>query len=475
MVAVVVLIVIWIISESWSSVRPILESFVAPPRADTGFAADGWGEDSGYERDLRFTEGFVDVRGAGRPIDFCRAVQRVKQPDTRRIVCALGTRDGLSTREWAGPSTQEGFRWSRDDYWRPPAKQGGRSAYCRILKDTNGTNEFSSFCTVAGPDGFRRGPDEHDAQPPPAIQKLLQSYSGALVWWRWQDDDGDYTDNTIYEVHGDPIPPSEGAPIRTTAARGFQFNRWPPALQDAGESAAPPIRDYLRWGESSNTGTTGTADTTGSLDLDQIVPPRQIRAFAAWIWWDAIEAGAAIWESSNGGKRELVRLFAEGGGLALPGIAPVRQAEEVRPEVIAAIGQLTEPATVGIPTGYTTSEPKPLSQTASYIFEIWDTDGRLVRLESGAGTLKARQWQHVVITTADATAWWPTWQIWIDGVLMAEMKDGRAIPAMTLTQNYLCRGFRGCIQDVRFYNEPLTQTRIRAAKEWSGAKLHPQP
>jgi hypothetical protein len=314
-------------------------------------------------------------------------------------------------------------------------------------------------------EGFRRGPEERDTNPPPEIRQLLNAYAGTLVWWRWQDDDGDYTSNATYEVHGTPTPPSEGAPIRATAARGFQFNRWLGAAQDAGEPA-PPIRDYLRWGEADG----------GRLALDQTIQPRQIRAFAAWIWWDAVEDRAAIWESSNGDKRELVRLFAEGGGPVLPGVERTTKwhaAQEVRPEIIAAVGKITEPMMEGLPNS--TEAVGLRHQTASYVFEIWDTDGKLVRLESGAGTLKTRQWQHVVVTTADATTWWPSWQIWIDGVKVAEKHDGRSIPAMILTQNYLCRSFRGCLQDVRISQEPMTPERIKGAREWSGARLNPEP
>jgi hypothetical protein len=466
---VIGMILAWILSESTLIWKPLAEGFITPQRSDIGLSTDGWGEDTGYQRDLRFTEAWVDLQGTGNMIDFCRAVQRTNQPDSRRMTCALGLRDGMSNREWAGPSTEEGFKWSRDDYWRPPASKGKRTAYCRILKDSQpdskvkDTGEFASFCAVAGMDGFRAG-DERDTSPPPAIQSLLRAYQNALLWWRWQDDDGDYVDNAVYERHGEPIPPSEGAPLRTTAARGFQFNRWSTADQQS-LTPKPPLTDYLRWGEA------------GVLSLDQIIPPRQIRAFAAWIWWDAVEAGAAIWESTNGGsngKKELVRLFAEGGGPDLPALPSWRPAQEVRPDVIQAVGQLTEP--VVEPLQHFSALPsQPLSQNATYVWEIWDIDGRLVRLESGPSSLKAGTWQHVVVTTAEEVSWWPRWQLWLDGELKAEARDSRAIPAMSLSQNFLGRGFRGCIQDVRMYSVPMTAAKIKEAKEWSGARLHPQP
>jgi len=430
LLVVIIILGCYVFSQQKYKSRKITERFALPlplplplpQRSDTG-------ESSGYERDLRFTDAAVDLTGRGSTIDFCRAVYKKGKPHTRRIMCALGLRDGMSPYEWIGPTAAEGFRWSRDDYWKPPPRKGKPAAYCRILRDRESTGDhtFASFCSVAGPDGFIAGRlEERDASPPTQIQQLLRQYEGCLVWWRWQDDDGSYTDNALYEIHGTPVPPSESAPLRSTACRGFQFNR--PTSSDT----APPLTDYLRWGE----------EDSQNLEIENNIPPREIRAFTAWIWWDSIGTNANIWESSNGGKRELVRLFAEGGGV----------------DLAAVDGKSAREA-----------------QTANYIWEIWDTDGRLCRLEGGAGSAKAGKWQHVVVTTADTATWWPTWQIWIDGELKSELPNGRAIPAMSLAQNFLARGFRGCLQDVRFMQEPMTPTRIREAMAWSKSRLHPQP
>jgi hypothetical protein len=81
----------------------------------------------------------------------------------------------------------------------------------------------------------------------------------------------------------------------------------------------------------------------------------------------------------------------------------------------------------------------------------------------------------VVLTTTDATAWWPTWQLWINGVVVAEKKDGRLSPAMVLRDNFIGRGVRGCLKDFRVYNAPMTKNKIVEAIAWSKPRLHPNP
>ena len=119
--------------------------------------------------------------------------------------------------------------------------------------------------------------------------------------------------------------------------------------------------------------------------------------------------------------------------------------------------------------------PMPLEQSGAYVFEIWDEEARLMRLAGPAGGVNAGQWQHVVVTTVDSTTWWPTWRMYVDGALVAEKRDGRMSPAMELTQNYIGRGVRGCLQDFRVYREPMTETKIEAAMDWCRPLLHPTP
>jgi hypothetical protein len=117
----------------------------------------------------------------------------------------------------------------------------------------------------------------------------------------------------------------------------------------------------------------------------------------------------------------------------------------------------------------------PHSQSATYVFEIWDEEQRIMRLESPMGAAKTGQWQHVVVTTTDNTSWWPEWQMWIDGALVASRTDGRLSPALQLTQNYIGRGVRGCLQDFRVYKAHLGSTAVSKAMAWIKERLHPLP
>lgn len=449
-IVVLVLLVGYVVNETvGSSVR---EGFVAQ-RTDIGYAADGWGEAAGYERDLRYKEAYVDIQGLGVAADFCRAVRRTADADSLRIACALGRRDGMNTMEYQTRTKGEGFRFSRDDYWRP--NKHGRMDYCRLLKDTTG--EWFSGCAVAGLDGFKRQ-EERDSEPPAAIQSLLEAYEGVMVWFRWQDDREDYAQNAAFSAYGKPIFPTALKPV---VSRGLQLNRWPIAAQEVGE-AAPPLRDYLRWGE------------TGTYELHEAIQPRQIRAISFWIWWDGFERGATVLESYNrstdGLKKDRIVLGIDGGGPDLPAIAVTPPAREMRTEVIQAIGQLTEPAVNRKP-----ASPQALSKSATYFFEIWDESQRIMRLNAPMSAARASQWQHVAVTVTDATAWWPTWQLWLDGVVVAEKTDGRLSPAMDIKENYIGKNVRGCIQDFRMYRTPLTEEKLKATMKWAEPKLHPMP
>jgi len=444
-VIVLALLVGYVLSET-----VIKEGFAVPRRADIGYSADGWEEAGGYKRDLRYTEAFVDIQGLGVASDFCRAVRRTTDPDSLRISCALGQRDGMDTMEYNSRSKREGFKFSRDDYWRSNTQNKGRMDYCRILKDQE-TDEWFAGCAIAGREGFKQ--EERDSNPPLAIQSLLEAYEGALVWFRWQDDREDYAGNAAFSVYGSPVLPTM---LKPTVSRGLQLNRWPIAAQNAGEPA-PPIRDYLRWGEA------------GTYELHQAIPPRQIRAISAWVWWDSFEKGATIFESSNPShvshRKDRISLGVEGGGAPLSPIRTAKAAQELRPEVIQGIGQMTEPA----------SPKTPTLTGATYYFEIWDEEQRIMRLSGPMGSAKVGEWQHVAVTVTDGTAWWPTWQMWINGVLVAERTDGRLSPAMEIKENYIGRNVRGCLQDFRVYSTPLIQGKLKEAIAWSKPKLHPLP
>jgi hypothetical protein len=447
LVIVLSLIVVFLVRETVG--EKLQEGFSVARRSDIGYMADGWKEETGYIRDLRYSETFTDIQGLGVAADFCRAVARKNDPESLHMACALATRDGMDTLEYRSKSTRDGFRWSRDDYWN--IRTGRRSDYCRILKD-HGTGEWFASCAVAGRDGFKPQ-EERDTAPPAAIRQMLEAYEGILTWYRLRDDIEDYAQNTVLEFHGRPEPSTLLNPIKS---RGLQFNRWSAAAQAAGHPA-PPLTDYVRWGEPA------------TLELNQSVPPRQIRAIAFWIWWDGFERGTRILEASNGKNKDLLWIGTEGGGVDLPPARGMIPAAELPPNHVYCIGQMTEPAAQRPPAS------PPRSDAARYVMEIWDEQQRIMRIESPTAAAKAGQWQHVAFTVTDATEWWPTWQLWIDGRLVQTRTDGRLSPALELTQNFLGQNVRGCLQDFRVYRTPLTEAKLKAAIAWSKPLLHPQP
>jgi hypothetical protein len=430
---------------------PIREGYATPLRSDIGFARDGWTEDPTYERDMRYRESFADVQGIGVAADFCRAVRRKDDPGSLHVACALGRRDGMDNMEYRSRSVREGFRFSRDDYWR--VGTAGRMDYCRILRDEMDGSWYSS-CAVAGADGFKKV-EVRDTNPSPAIRNLLEAYEDITVWYRWFDDGVDYAGNTEYEAHGRAeIPKLLGAEV----SRGAEFNRWPLAAQEAGE-VAPPLRDYVRWGEP------------GSLTLDQTVQPRQIRAIAFWVFLDTFEKGCTVVECASlkaaGGRQDRMWIGVEGGAPTLPPIPAAEPAEEIRAQDVLPLLHKPEPAKLPVLGANTAA--------ATWVFELWDAEQRIMRLAAPSGNAKAHTWQHVVVTTVEDDKWWPTWQLWIDGRLVATKPEGRMSPAMELTHNYIGQKMRGCVQDFRVYKAPMAPPKIEAAVRTGRARLHPRP
>lgn len=444
-----VLGILFIVVMSGTIDAPIREGFTAPLRSDIGFARDGWKEDASYERDLRYREAFADVQGIGTASDFCRAVSRTGDPGSLHVACALGRRDGMDNMEYRSRSVREGFHFSRDDYWR--VGTAGRMDYCRILRDEMDGTWYSS-CAVAGPDGFKKI-EARDTNPPPAIRNLLEAYEDIAVWYRWFDDGVDYASNTEYETHGRTAIP---ALLNAEVSRGAEFNRWPLAAQEAGEPALP-LRDYVRWGEP------------GSLTLDQTVQPRQIRAIAFWVFLDTLARNPTVMEcsapSDSNVKKDLMWIGVEGGDAELPPVPHQEPAQEIRPHQALGLTDQVEPVRL----------PTHTKAAATWVFEIWDGEQRIMRLAAPAGNAKANTWQHVAVTTVEDTKWWPTWHLWIDGRLVATKPEGRTLTAMELTHNYIGRDMRGCVQDFRVYTAPLPAPKIEMAVRAGKKRLHPQP
>jgi hypothetical protein len=445
-----------------SGSQTISEGFTAPIRSDVGYLSEGWTEETGYERDLRFTETFTDIQGLGVATDFCRAVTRKGDPSSLHLACAIGRREGMDTMEYRSPSLRDGFRMSRDDYWRLNLTSR-RMDYGRILHDTV-TGEWFAAIAAAGRDGFK-ATEEHDTTPPDHIKTLLDAYDGILTWYRWVDDATDYATNTTIEVHGTPIFPTL---LKPDATRGLELNRWPPAAQAAATPpAAPADRDWLRWGEPR------------TLALDDAVPPRQIRAISFWVYWDTFQPlmrdGRPVPPTildctAVDGRKNRVWFGVEGGAADLPPAAPRSPAAEVTPQQFAELCSPPGPEPFHPPVQSQSSS----RDTGTYVFEIWDEEQRIMRLTAPSAA-RTGVWQHVVLTTTDTTTHWPTWQMYVNGAVAGTRTEGRTSPAAILTHNYIGRGFRGCLVDFRVYKKPMPAAKREAARTWAAKRLHPVP
>ena len=458
------LLVLVILSALFTAGRPaaLAEGFTMPRRTDVGRIEDGWSEEPGYERDLRYTETFTDLQGLGVATDFCRAVQRIGDPGSLQVACAVGRRDGMDTLEYRSRTQREGFRFGRDDYWRTGAH--GRMDYCRIVKDEV-TGEFYPTCAVAGLDGFKKV-EERDTNPPPEISRLLRTYEGVRAWFRFVDDAEDSAGRMEVAPIGKPQLPTT---LRPTVSRGAQFNRWPAAAQQAGHPAPPHRQDALRW---------------GAVKTLQLEDARAIRAISFWIWFDAFPTRqAAVFASSNeGGRKDRVWIGVEGGAPMLPAMPTppvVEPAQEVRPSLAQAVGQQTEPFRLAAPNPPTAAQRDPTAiATGIWVYEIWDGEQRIMRLEGGAASAVTGKWQHVTLTTTAASGandWWPTWQLWLDGRLVASRAEGRQIPAESLTENILGRDLQGCLMDFRVYDRALSGDDIQETMAFSKEKLMRAP
>ena len=388
-------------------------------------------EEGSWTRDMRYTGTYANVQGLGVAGDFCRAVYKEKDKDSLHIRCSLAGRGGILE----SPSIGSGFRLSRDDYWKA-VTDSGKTDYCRILKDPD-TEKWIATCAITGK-GI--GPREaRDPMPPPYIKSLLEAYKDCIAWYRWRDDADDYTKTTMLAPEGSPKFPTDLNPVKT---RGLQLNRWPQASQDAG-MPAPQIKDSITWGEPETL---------------QLSNPSKIKAISMWVWLDTLDG--RIFESSNNGS-DLVFLGVDTVTVPLnPMPVSQPQALEVRPDHYLVQKKQVEPM----------PDATHQTQASSFVFEIWDKDQRLLSMRAPA---KQHMWQHVVLTTSDSTTFWPTWTLWVNGILVTKKVDGRSIPALSLSNNVIGKNMRGCIQDFRVYTRPITD--IKETMSFSESFLHPVP
>ncbi len=445
-------------------------------------------EDGGWVRDLRYKEQYVDVQKIGLKADLCRVVMRRDDPGSMIMACALAGTDGTPSRNYKTKSKSEGFKFSRDDYFRDVNAEG-RDDYCRIVK-TNAPpqDQWASKCVLAGIDSFK--PQEvKDNDPPKEIIDLLWFFEGIMLWYRFRDDIIDYAGNSNVALSGDMSIDQD--PTKTLT-EGLQINHVPQMLLDS----PPPAEQFMRLGE------------TKELEFESDVELRNLRAFSFWVHFDIFTNNARIFDFGNGAGHDNVFFGIEGSGNdTSPGkkkntltaqpldddavcnrsapreIAPAQYMKMTAANVELYECPGPEPIDPAVIKKEEEEEERPVKR-ANLLFEIWDKEQRKMRMRI-VDAVQEQKWHHIAVTTVDS-AFRPTWHVYIDGLRVFSKEEGHLPQTNYTTKNYIGRSnwegaagqgeykderFRGSLFDFRMYRIPMSEAKIQKTIEWGMVQI----
>jgi len=457
-----------------SGINPLTLTFAK--RGDVGPSR----EEGGYKADKRYFAGWVDVQRIGEKNDYCRMVfpDGAKEEESF-FACALGGTSGITSVSYRTKSIQQGLRVSRDDYMNNIGKDK-RDAYCRILKDKDGT--YQPLCLRADTFKFVET-NQIDPEPPEEIKTLLDFYRGCQLWLRLRDDMLDYMGNTVIQVAGAPIINEEPRP---TITRGLLFNG---------------VNQFLRIGDSDD------------LSLGKKGSMQSIRAFSMWVRFNEFTNNAHIFDFGDGAGMNNVFLGILGKGDAgLNGasteIRPKSLCEqttvptgksgaqcvpEVRPQELVTLTR----ANIDV---YTCSGPEVLPDEsrarqilpekelisresptrATLLYEVWDSRLRKMQIKLN-GVFPIDKWTHIVITATNTDALRPNIGVYVNGNLYYTKEAGFLPQQDTFDKNYIGKSnwadaddeyelkdelFSGSLFDFRMYRRPLSETEIKRSISW---------
>lgn len=468
------------ITEGFESIIPVLNpkagyfaQFV-PRRGDVGPDQ----EEGGYKQDPRYFRGYVDVQRLGVDQDFCRMVTGNGKTF---FACALAGTENLSSVAYRTPSTDDGFRLSRDDYMRD-IEGKGRAAYCRILKSRAGI--YEPLCNRALETEF----DSElvvDPQPPAETEMLMRFYEGCVFWYRFRDDMKDYIETTTLlragqiQIDEKPNPP---------VTEGLRFNG---------------IDQFLRIGDSPE------------LELGYNVPLRSMRAVMMWVYFDEFTNNAHILDFGDGpGKNNIVL------GIIGRGDASITDAATIRPPLLCgedttvpASPSGAQPATIVSPqellrttdadvndyecpgfegnprrlppsrvTEKVVSGPK---NKATLLYEVWDNQQRVMRIRVPS-IIPLKKWTHICVTAKSDDAFRPDIGIYINGEQVFVEPSGFLAQTSVLSNCYIGKSnwasatsqyenrdelFKGKLFDLRAYKVPVAERVITETVGWGKKKL----
>lgn len=468
------------ITEGFESLIPVLNpkagyfaKFV-PRRGDVGPDL----EQGGYKQDPRYFRGYVDVQRLGVDHDFCRMVE---MKGNKFFACALAGTENLNSVSFRTPSTENGFRLSRDDYMRD-IEGKGRAAYCRILKGRKGT--YEPLCNRALDTEF----DSElvvDPQPPAETEMLLRFYEGCIFWYRFRDDMVDYIGTTNLLRAGQLQIDEKPNPVVT---EGLRFNG---------------IDQFLRIGDSPE------------LELGYDIPLRSMRAMMMWVYFDEFTNNAHIVDFGDGPGRNNVVL-----GIIGKGDASITDAAILRPPLLcgedttvpappsgAQRAEIVSPQElfrttdanvdefdcIGFegnprrlpPSRVTDKTVKGPKNKATLLYEIWDNQQRVMRIRVPS-IIPLRKWTHICVTAKNDDAFRPDIGIYVNGEQVFVEPAGFLPQASTLSNCYVGKSnwtnvtsqyenkdelFKGKLFDFRAYKTPLAEKVIQESVSWGKKKL----
>jgi hypothetical protein len=402
------------------------------------------------------------------------------------MACALAGTDGTASTGYKTLAKSEGFKFSRDDYFRE-VNSDGRDDYCRIVKVADAPEDaWEARCAPAQVGGFGKK-EIRDNSPPANIIDLLWFYEGIMAWYRFKDDIKDYAENTQIALAGG-VKISEDPRLEKT--EGLRLNETTVAMIDK----PPPAEQFIRIGENKE------------LEFESRFEIRELRAFSTWVNFDMFTNNAHIFDFGNGSGKDNVYLGIEGRGndtapakkkplgpsptdddIVCSRTAPREVAPQLFMKHTEANVELYDcpgPEPVDPAVKPQEQEEQKSEKRANLLFEIWDKEQRKMRIKV-VDAVKERAWHHIVITTTDY-AFRPTWEVYIDGVKVFTKEEGHLPQTAYVTKNYIGKSnwenasgqgeykderFRGSLFDMRFYRIPMSETKVMKTFEWGEQQI----
>jgi len=475
-----------------------------PRRGDISFGSD----DATYEQDNRHVMGYVDVQGLGVNHDFCRMLtpkgakgaKRSKSEESMFFACALAGTENLSSVSFKTPTVKEGFKTSRDDYMRDVDKDG-KTDYCAVVKMKGGV--FEAQCYRALNTTFDTK-QMIDTDPPEDISEILLFYEGIMFWFRFIDDLKDYAENlTTYTSGGLEIDEVNVKPRvledcitdlddRIQLSQGLKFNG---------------MNQFIRLGDSPD------------MSFGQKIVLPTMKAICFWVKFDEFTNNAHIIDFGNGPGKDNIFIGIVGRGdpsvdqaaiirkppcenSDLNNVLPSSPSGAQPVDVVTPQQLMLSTANVDeyicnkevLPRNLPTIKPfhkpkrylsKRAPDTATLIWEVWNGELRMEHVNV-LNAFKLGKWTHCCITTGSSDGVRPSLQIWIDGMKMAE-KDGTHMAQVAITKNnYFGKNnwmnasskfenkpelFKGALFDVRAYNQPMGEQKLRKTIAWGKKRL----